>query len=148
MKSKFIQDTYIQYYPLDYFTNKYFRTFKMELCKKKSDTKVISETDIPNILGVGSFFTLKDGDKLEIVEVCLTEDLEVEYKLEDLIIYDTESLLLAQKADEERCYLLSRGVDMSENFPQIPTEVALKKARDDYKKEFGIKEKIKRWLNK
>lgn len=148
MKSNFIQDIYIQHYPLDYFTNEYFRNFRMEIFKKKSDTKMVLESDIPNILNAGSFLTLKNGDKLEILEVRLTEDLEMEYKLEDLIIDDIESLSLAKKIYEERCCLLSRGIGVSGKYPQIPTEVALKKVEEERKREFGIKEKIKKWLNK
>lgn len=64
------------------------------------------------------------------------------------IIKDEESYELAKKIQKEKNDRWERNKNISDNFPQIPTEVALKKAHDDYKKEFGIKERIKRWFKK
>lgn len=137
--NRVIQETYIQNYPKDLFLHHgLFQEHILEKNRELLSSEVLFEGDLGISLNVGDYFMFEDGRKEKICSKIVGFD--------GLNIYNIKEKLISNKEE----YYLAREyrLEHNRNFPQIPTEVASKKARDDYKKEFGIKEKIKRWFKK
>ena len=136
---RIIQETYIQNYPKDLFLHHgLYQEHILEKSRELLSSEVLFEGDLNTSLSVGDCFIFEDGRKEKIHSKIV--------RFDGLNIYHIKEKLISNKEE----YYLAREyrLEYNRNFSQIPTEVALKKAHDDYKKDFGVKEKIKKWFIK